>query len=75
MSSVDKALLVYCTAVSFFCVVLTICIFRLQNNVVELNKNQQTLENEIENLKDFDLKMWKDQVEINKRNGVEYETY
>lgn len=75
MSSVDKALLVYCTAVSFFCVALTICIFRLQNNVVELNKNQQTLENEIEALKDFDLKMWKDQVEINKGNGVEYETY
>lgn len=75
MSSVDKALLVYCTAVSFFCVALMICVFRLQNAVIDLNKNQQTLENEIKALQDFDLKMWKDQVEINRENGVEYETY
>lgn len=75
MSSVDKALLVYCTAVSFFCVALMICVFRLQNAVIDLNKNQQTLENKIKALQDFDLKMWKDQVEINRENGVEYETY
>lgn len=76
MSSVDKALLVYCTAVSFFCVALMVCVFKLQNAVVELNKNQETLDNKIEKVDDFNIKMWADQIKINRDVlGIPYETY
>lgn len=76
MNSLEKALLVYCTAVSFFCIALLMCVLKLQNAMVDLNKNQLTLENNIEEVDNFNIEMWKDQIEINKNVlGIEYETY
>lgn len=76
MSSLEKALLVYCTAVSFFCLALMICVFRLQNAVVELNKNQVKLDNKIEQVNDFNVEMWADQIKINRNIlGIPDETY
>lgn len=76
MNSLEKVLIVYCTAVSLFCIALMIFMFKLENAVIELNKNQDTLNENIESFKDFDLNMWKEQVKINKEVlGIKYETY
>lgn len=76
MNSLEKALIVYCTAVSLFCIALMIFMFKLENAVIELNRNQDTLNENIESFKDFDLNMWKEQVKINKEVlGIKYETY
>ena len=76
MNSLEKALLVYCTAVSFFCLAILIGLLRLQNAMEALNKNQETLEKNIEEVDNFNVEMWEDQIEINRiLLGIPYETY
>lgn len=76
MNSLEKALLVYCSAVSFFCIAILIGMLRLQNAMETLNKNQETLQEEIEEVDNFNIEMWEQQIEINRLLlGIPNETY
>mgnify|MGYP003302487861 CR=1 FL=1 len=76
MNSLEKAILFYCTAVSFFCIVILIGFLRLQKDIETLNKNQETLQKEIEEVDNFNILMWEDQIEINRiLLGIPNETY
>ena len=76
MSSLEKALLIYCSAVSFFCVALLMCVFRLQSAMVDLNKNQAILEQNLEEVDSFNVEMWENQIKINRELlGIGNETY
>lgn len=76
MNSLEKALLVYCLAVSFFCIAILIGMLRLQDDIKKLNKNQETLQEEIEEVDNFNIEMWEQQIEINRLLlGIPNETY
>ena len=76
MNSLEKALVIYCTVVSFFCIAILIGYLRLQNDMKNLNKNQEILQQEIEEVDNFNIEMWEDQIEINRiLLGIPNETY
>lgn len=76
MNSLEKALVIYCTVVSFFCIAILVCFLKLQHDVETLNKNQETLQKEIEEVDNFNIEMWEDQIEINRiLLGIPDETY
>lgn len=76
MNSLEKALVIYCTVVSFFCVAVLIGYLRLEKDIKDLNKNQETLQKEIEEVDNFNIEMWEDQIEINRiLLGIPNETY
>lgn len=76
MSSIEKALTIYCTVVSFFCIALLISLLNIQNNIKDLNKNQEELQKEIEEVDNFNMEMWENQLKINDYLlGIPDETY
>lgn len=76
MNSLEKALMFYCTVVSFFCIALLISFLNIQNDIKDLNKNQEELQKEIEEVDNFNMEMWENQIEINKiLLGIPDETY
>ena len=76
MNSLEKALVFYCTVASFFCIALLIAILQLRNAMEILNKNQKTLEDNIEEVDNFNIEMWEKQIEINELLlGIPNETY
>lgn len=76
MNSLEKALIIYCTVVSFFCLAILIGLLKLQDNIKDLNKNQEELQKEIEEVDSFNMEMWEDQIEINRiLLGIPNETY